>query len=102
RVISRLHALHGPGTRIREMTQAMVPLDRPGDFAQALMDLGATICTPRSPSCGQCPLRKSCRARAHGNPQDYPPRKMRAARRLRQGAAFLAFRPDGAILLEKR
>ena len=71
RVMTRLHALETPvpaaRPEIRRRTAALVPGDRPGDFAQATMDLGATICTPKSPACVLCPLAPSCAARAARN-----------------------------------
>ena len=70
RVIARLYALDEPlpgaKPRIRTLAQALVPQKRPGDYAQAAMDLGATICTPRSPSCGGCPVEGFCLARGTG------------------------------------
>jgi A/G-specific adenine glycosylase len=76
--------------------------DRPGDVAQALMDLGATVCRPRRPACLVCPWRPACRAHSAGQverlPRQLPPRE----RPLRRGLAFLLTRPDGAILFRRR
>lgn len=73
RVLSRLHDLEDPtATELRAIAAGMVPPDRPGDFNQALMELGATICTPRSPDCPACPLREWCRARARGTQAQRP------------------------------
>src|SRR5690606_7551222 len=76
RVIARLHAIETPlpaaKAEIRHIVQRLVPEDRPGDFAQAMMDLGATICTPRSPSCILCPVRDSCAARALSARERFP------------------------------
>jgi A/G-specific adenine glycosylase len=106
RVVARLHAIETPlpqaKPRIRERVAAMMPRERPGDFAQAMMDLGATICTPRRPSCILCPLRDGCRAQAEGAPERFPVRAAKADKRQRRGAAFVAVRADGAILLRKR
>jgi A/G-specific adenine glycosylase len=107
RVLSRAFAIEAPlpGSRpeIRRLTQALVPRDRPGDFAQALMDLGATICTPKRPACALCPWMRPCRARALGTQETFP-RKIRLAKgTLRRGAAFVAIRSgDEAILLRTR
>ncbi len=106
RVITRLHAVEEPlpGAKplVRELALAMVPQDRPGDFAQALMDLGATICTPKKPACVLCPLSSPCRARAEGTAETFPRKEAKTAGRLRRGAAFVALRTDGHVLLRTR
>ncbi|TXM70057.1 A/G-specific adenine glycosylase [Methylobacterium sp. WL120] len=107
RVMTRLFSIEAPlpGARpeIRRVTQALVPTERPGDFAQAVMDLGATICTPKRPACALCPWMAPCRARAAGNPETYP-RKVKAVKgTLRRGAAFVVVRSgDEAVLLRTR
>jgi A/G-specific adenine glycosylase len=106
RVVSRLFAIGTPlpaaKGKIREAVAAMLAKDRPGDFAQAMMDLGAAICTPRKPACLHCPLRDGCAALATGDPQRFPVKAPKIAKPLRRGAAFVAVRSDGAILLRKR
>lgn len=106
RVMTRLFAIAEtvPGARplIREKVLALLPPDRPGDFAQALMDLGATICTPRSPACGLCPWREPCAARAEGTQESFPRKEPKKAGMTRYGAAFVLARADGAILLRTR
>lgn len=106
RVMSRLFAIEEflPGARplIREKVLALLPKDRPGDFAQALMDLGATICTPRNPACGLCPWREPCVARAEGTQESFPRKAPKKAGATRYGAAFVLARADGAILLRTR
>ena len=106
RVMSRLFAIEDelPGARplIREKVLALLPQGRPGDFAQALMDLGATICTPRNPACGLCPWRESCRARIAGTQESFPRKAPKKAGVTRYGAAFVLAREDGAILLRTR
>jgi len=106
RVISRLFSITTPlseaKAEIRAHVEAMVPAARPGDFAQAMMDLGATICTPRRPRCMLCPLRESCSAVVSGDPENFPVRLPKADKPQRRGAAFVAMREDGAILLRKR
>lgn len=106
RVMTRVLALHMPlpeaKKAIRRALRPLVPTDRPGDFAQAMMDLGATICTPRRPNCMLCPLRRDCSALEAGDPERFPLRPAKAGRPRRRGAAFVAVRPDGAILLRRR
>ena len=106
RVISRLFSIETPlseaKAEIRVHVERMVPRTRPGDFAQAMMDLGATICTPRRPRCMLCPLREVCSATVSGDPEHFPVRLPKAEKPLRRGAAFVAVRSDGAILLRKR
>jgi A/G-specific adenine glycosylase len=106
RVVTRLYAVERPVREakrdIREIVDAMTPPDRPGDFAQGMMDLGATICAPRKPACFLCPLRGNCAALAGGEPERFPVAAIRAEKPRRVGAAFVAVRPDGAILLRRR
>ncbi|MDB5560534.1 MAG: mutY [Enterovirga sp.] len=106
RVVSRLfrvdEPLPGAKPTFRALTQDLVPAERPGDFAQALMDLGATICTPRRPACALCPWMKPCQARAAGLQESYPVKAPKREGLLRRGAAFVAVKPDGAILLRTR
>nr|WP_047580800.1 A/G-specific adenine glycosylase [Methylobacterium sp. ZNC0032] len=106
RVMSRLFAIEDelPGARllIRAKVLALLPPARPGDFAQALMDLGATICTPRNPACGLCPWREPCRARIAGMQESFPRKAPKKAGATRYGAAFVLARDDGAILLRTR
>ena len=106
RIASRILTLDRPpkaaARAVRDAVAAWVPADRPGDFAQATMDLGATICTPRSPACLHCPVAAHCRARAAGEPERWPVKAAKAARPSRLGAAFVARRPDGAVLLTRR
>ena len=87
---------------MRSRAEALLPTDRPGDFAQALMDLGATVCTPRTPDCAACPWQKTCAARAAGLAADLPRRRPRAVRSTRQGFVYWVERPDGAVLLRRR
>ncbi|MGD2067554.1 MAG: A/G-specific adenine glycosylase [Gemmatimonadota bacterium] len=73
RVLARLHDLPTPSpAQLRERAARLVPPERPGDFNQALMELGATVCSPTSPRCGSCPLERVCRARALGVQEDRP------------------------------
>ncbi len=105
RIVSRLMALEQPVKqsmpRIREAVQGLVPT-RSGDFAQALMDLGAAICTPRRPNCSHCPLNKGCRAAGSGTPEAFPLRPRTASRPERNGHAFVIRRADGAVFLQER
>jgi len=106
RVIARLYAVTTPlpdaKPELRQRAAALVPQDRPGDFAQAAMDLGATICTPQKPKCVLCPWRAECRARIEGIAEELPARQAKRAKPLRRGVAFLAVRGDGAVLLRRR
>lgn len=106
RVVSRLYRVETPlpagKGEIRRLTEALVPADRPGDFAQAVMDLGATICTPRRPACALCPWMTPCLARAAGLQDTYPRKAAKRTGVLRHGAAFVALRHDGAVLLRTR
>jgi A/G-specific adenine glycosylase len=105
RVISRLHALKTPlpqsRPEIRALAEAMTPDEGAGDFAQAMMDLGATICTPRNPACGLCPVRSWCQAYAEGAPERYPVKAPKAARPHRHGTAYW-LEHDGEVLLVRR
>lgn len=104
RVIARLYAEDAPLPKSKKLLSGLAaPLadpDRPGDYGQALMDLGATICTPRKPDCGVCPWSFACRAYAEENPEHYP-QKIKKSRPVRYGAAF-ALLSEGEILLQKR
>jgi A/G-specific adenine glycosylase len=106
RVLARLYAISTPlpaaRSEIKANAAAMVPFERPGDFAQAMMDLGAMICSPKHPSCDICPLLKFCRGHASGCPESLPRKAPRRERPLRQGAAFFVRRRDGAVLVRTR
>jgi A/G-specific adenine glycosylase len=105
RVIARLFAIKTPLPKAkRELyarAQALVP-ERAGDFAQALMDLGSAICTPRQPACKTCPLNAECLARGEGIQETLPVKAPKNARPLKRGAAFVARDKSGAVLLVKR
>jgi A/G-specific adenine glycosylase len=88
--------------RLGVIARKLAPAHRSGDFAQALMDLGATICTPRRPRCSLCPWREDCRAHARGNPEDFPRKAPRKKAASRFGAAFVVIRADGAVLVRTR
>ena len=106
RVMARLFLVDAPlphaRPAIRMLTEMLVPRDRPGDFAQALMDLGATLCTPKRPACALCPWMAPCRARAEGLQESYPRKLKKVEGRLRRGAVFVALRKDDAVLLRTR
>jgi A/G-specific adenine glycosylase len=87
---------------IAAFVEAVTPERRPGDFAQALMDLGAGVCTPRNPSCLLCPLKAGCKGFASGRPQDFPRKAAKKPRPLRRGAIFYLRRADGAVLTRTR
>lgn len=106
RVISRFYAIETPlpdsKPEIREKAQALVPEHRAGDFAQAMMDLGATICTPKSPNCLICPWAEHCRGRISGLAPTLPRKMAKKQVPTRQGRAFWIERADGAVLLRRR
>jgi A/G-specific adenine glycosylase len=88
RVVARLHGMEQPSRKeIRERVAAMTPTGEAGDFAQAMMDLGAIVCRPRAPDCPACPLSAGCAARASGRPEAFPARKAKQARPQRHGVA---------------
>ncbi|HUO55030.1 MAG TPA: A/G-specific adenine glycosylase [Rhodoblastus sp.] len=106
RVVARLRALETPFPAAKKAIPALVaeiaPRRRPGDFAQAMMDLGATICTPRGPACVLCPLGEDCAARAAGAAEDFPRKAAKKPRPRRRGAVFFLRRADGAVLTRTR
>jgi A/G-specific adenine glycosylase len=105
RVIARLYAVKTPmpkaKTELHVLGSALVP-DRAGDFAQALMDLGSAICTPKRPACQNCPWSADCKARKLGIQEQLPVKAPKMARPMRRGAAFVARDRTGAVLLVKR
>ena len=106
RVMARLHDIHIPlpeaKPALMARAEALTPQDRPGDYAQAVMDLGATICTPKSPACDICPWRDACSARQAGTASTLPRKTPKKSKPLRHGTVYLAQRSDGAWLLETR
>jgi A/G-specific adenine glycosylase len=105
RVVSRLFAVKEslPGARatLHTLADRLTPNERFGDHAQAMMDLGATICTPRSPHCPRCPLAFACEARREGRPDLYPVKQPRAARPRKRGVAYW-LEHEGHVLLVRR
>lgn len=106
RVIARLFALRLPlptaKSEIKRLASTLVPSERPGDFAQAMMDLGATVCTPKRPSCLMCPIQPDCHGYAKGMAESLPLKLAKPDRPSRFGYAFLALSEDGHILLRRR
>ncbi len=106
RVIARLRLVETPlpaaKEELRRLAGEITPADRPGDYAQAIMDLGATICTPRKPACALCPWRGACRAHRAGVQALLPKKSPKPERPLRHGIAYWAARGDGQILLRRR
>lgn len=105
RVFARLLAAKGEWKdekrRIAGLVRALVPPDRPGEFAEALMDLGATVCTPKQPNCLICPVRAWCAGQAEGAPERYPVKPARAAKPLRSGEVYVLQRGD-EVMVEER
>ena len=105
RVTARLFAIETPlpaaRSEIDRLADTITPAERAGDFAQAMMDLGATICTPRNPACGICPLSEGCAGRRTGAPETYPRKAAKAAKPVRKGTMFW-LETDDAVLLVRR
>jgi len=106
RVTARLHAFARPlpagKRRLRDLAGGLTPGRRAGDFAQAMMDLGATVCTAKAPACDVCPLFADCRAGREGTAARYPVKAAKKPRPVRHGMAFWAVRDDGRVLLRRR
>jgi A/G-specific adenine glycosylase len=106
RVVSRLFAVEEelPAAKptIKQLAASILPSRRAGDFAQALMDLGATICSPRRPACALCPWNESCTVYVRGDQESFPRKAPKREGQLRRGAAYVALRADGRVLLRKR
>ena len=106
RVMARLFAIDRPlpaaKPLLRAAAESLTPPRRPGDYAQAAMDLGATVCTPRRPDCGACPWRDACRARRAGIAESLPARAPRKKKPKRFGTVFWAVDGTGAVLLRRR
>ncbi|MEL6683102.1 MAG: A/G-specific adenine glycosylase [Pseudomonadota bacterium] len=106
RVMARLYNIHTPlpaaKAELTDKARDLTPQQRPGDYAQAVMDLGATICTPRNPACGICPWRDPCAARVVGTAPDLPKKTPKKVKPTRLGIVYVAVRADGAWLLERR
>lgn len=105
RVMARLFAVQTPlpaaKAELRDLAATFVTDERPGDWAQALMDLGATVCRPRAPLCESCPIAAWCRATAWGEAESYPRKTPRAARPHRQGVAFVLVADKGVGLVRR-
>ena len=105
-MIARLYAVETPlpaaKPEIARLAGALTPNKRAGDFAQAMMDLGATICSPKTPACALCPWNDACVAYARGDAETLPRRTPKREGALRRGAAFVARRADGFVLLRTR
>ncbi|MHA1571999.1 MAG: A/G-specific adenine glycosylase [Alphaproteobacteria bacterium] len=109
RVMARLFAVTEPlpaaKGRLYDLADGLTPKQaggRPGDYAQAVMDLGATVCTPKKPNCLLCPWQEDCLAQARGIAEDLPKRQAKAVRPTRKGVAYWLVRADGAVLLRRR
>lgn len=106
RVVARLFAVKAPVPAARPELKRLAGMlatdDRPGDWAQALMDLGSTICRPRSPLCLMCPVRGFCAGRETGEPETYPVKAAKAARPHRQGVAWVLRDGQGRVALVRR
>lgn len=105
RVVARLHCVDVPWPASRRQLQALlapeIPPVRRGDFAEALMDLGALLCTPTAPDCSNCPLQDWCQAHASGHPQDWPPAPARKPRPIRHGTMWWIACADRIALVRR-
>jgi A/G-specific adenine glycosylase len=105
RVVARYHGIErslvDARSEVRALAGAMTPVHRPGDYAQAMMDLGATICRPGRPDCVACPLAVDCKAWSTGNPERFPAPKAKPVRPHRHGLAWWIER-NGAVWLVRR
>jgi A/G-specific adenine glycosylase len=106
RVVARLFAVETPlpdaKPELRRLAATLTPQRRPGDFAQAMMDLGATLCAPRAPDCAACPWFAPCRGRATGVAAELPRKRPKPAKPRRRGAAFVAMTAQRAVLVARR
>ena len=106
RVMARLFAVETPvpaaRPELRRLAGLFITDERPGDWAQALMDLGATVCRPKSPSCGACPVADECLGLATGDPARYPLKTKKADRPHRQGVAYVLGDDQGRVAVETR
>ena len=106
RVIARLYAIATPlpaaKAEIQARAENLLPAHRPGDHTQAMMDLGATICSPKNPACVLCPFVETCAARRRGDPESFPRKAPKVAGKMRRGASFVATRADGCVLVRNR
>ena len=105
RVVSRLFAVKEPlpssRAKLYALADGITPLQSCGDFAQATMDLGAAICTPRRPSCHICPLAADCRARLEGRPEAYPVKAAKPSKPKRRGVAYWLQHGDHVLLVRR-
>lgn len=105
RVVSRLFRINEPlpkaKKQIKEATATITPPQRPGDFAQAMMDLGAGICTPKTPKCLLCPISAGCKAQKVGDMEKFPAKAPKKAKPTRRAISFW-LEHDGHVLLERR
>lgn len=108
RVLSRLAARGGDARRpaarvgLQELANDLLERDAPGDWNEALMELGATLCRPRTPRCGECPLAPDCRARASGRQEEFPARAVRNASPVRPTVVLLVADAAGRLLCRRR
>lgn len=106
RVFARLMALKGDWkaekARLKSVVEDLVPADRPAEFAEALMDLGATICTPKSPNCLICPLQQACAARQEGTPERYPVKPKITPQPTRFGHVYVLLGEEQMVQTERR
>ena len=106
RVITRLHAILTPISKskavIKSFATSLTPTNRPGDYAQAIMDIGATICIPKKPKCNICPIKTECTAKKNNIATELPSALPKKIKPIRYGYVFVAFTSTNYILLIRR
>lgn len=106
RVISRLFAIKTPLPKskpeIKKYAAKLTPKKQSGDYAEAMMDLGATVCTPRAPNCGKCPLSDLCKAKHLAIEETLPKKEKKKPRPEKTGTVYAFFAPDGMLYIQKR
>lgn len=106
RVLTRLYAIETPlpaaKVEIKSRAETLLPAARFGDFTQALMDLGATVCSPKSPACAVCPWMAACAGRRRGDPESFPRKAPKVEGKLRRGLSFVVMRADRHVLVRSR
>jgi len=108
RILTRLYAIKknvGDAATLKQLwtlAEELVPEKKPGDFNQAMMELGATVCLPKNPSCRTCPVQKECRALASGNPESFPVKTQKEKIQKIKSAAFILKNPQGEVLINRQ
>lgn len=106
RIMSRIFAVVDPlptsKPQLRKLAAELAPNSKPGDYAEGLMDIGATICTPKNPQCNMCPLQPFCAAHQQGIAAELPKRQRKAAKPHKHGTAYVLLNEGGELYLRQR